>query len=122
MRPLKLFIFAAVMTMVSCTPQVLPPPIACKSEDAKCFIDAATKTLSVIYSDINYWETVSFWSAVIATLFGVFGTVMIALQTDTNRKWTKPLAIIGTTAVTGITALTTAFHVPENIDKLIDIY
>jgi|SRR5215471_21733055 len=47
---------------------------------------------------------------------------MIALQGDANRYWTRPVGIIATSLVTGITALVTSFHVQENIDKLIDIY
>jgi hypothetical protein len=37
------------------------------------------------------------------------------------RYWTRPVGIIATALVTGIASLTTVLHVPDNIDKLIDI-
>jgi len=46
---------------------------------------------------------------------------MIALQGDENRYWTRPVGIIATALVTGIASLTASLHVPDNIDKLIDI-
>lgn len=46
---------------------------------------------------------------------------MIALQGDNNKVWTRPIGIVATALVTGIASLTTALHVPENVDKLIDI-
>ena len=46
---------------------------------------------------------------------------MIALQGDENRYWTRPVGIVATALVTGIASLTTSLHIPENVDKLIDI-
>jgi len=51
----------------------------------------------------------------------VLATVMIALQGDENGYWTRPVGIVATALVTGIASLTSALHVPDNIDKLIDI-
>jgi len=78
--------------------------------------------MTTIYYNINYWDNVAFWSAIAVGFCGIVATIMIALQGDANRYWTRPIGIIGTSLVTGITALVTAFHVPENVDKLIDIY
>jgi hypothetical protein len=47
---------------------------------------------------------------------------MIALQGDENRYWTRPIGLISTALVTGLTSALVSFHVSGNIDKLIDIY
>jgi hypothetical protein len=40
---------------------------------------------------------------------------------DANRHWTRPVDIVATTLVTGVSSALISFHVPENVDKMIDI-
>jgi hypothetical protein len=98
-----------------------PMPTECGLK-VNCYVDQAIAGLTQIHADIDYWNTVSFWSVVLAGFFGILATVMIALQGDNNKVWTRPIGIVSTSLVTGITALTTSLHVPDTIDKLIELY
>jgi hypothetical protein len=86
-----------------------------------CYVDATIATINAITRDIDFWSQVQIATLIATVVFGVLATVMIALQGDDNRYWTRPVGIIATALVTGIASLTTALHVPDNIDKLIDI-
>jgi hypothetical protein len=108
------------LLVVLAPPEALPPPHACL--DSECLLGVAHETMTFIYSNISYWDHVSYWSAVSAILFGTIATIMIALQGDTNRYWTRPVGIIATSLVTGIGGLTTSLHVTETIDKLVAVY
>jgi hypothetical protein len=89
--------------------------------DTSCYVRATIATINAITRDIDFWSQVQIATLLATVVFGVLATVMIALQGDDNRYWTRPVGIIATALVTGIASLTTALHVPDNIDKLIDI-
>ncbi len=89
--------------------------------DTSCYVRATIATINAITQDIDFWSQVQIATLIATVVFGVLATVMIALQGDDNRYWTRPVGIIATALVTGIASLTTALHVPDNIDKLIDI-
>ena len=90
-------------------------------ENNACYIGHAIDVISDITRDVQFWSRVEVAAAVAAGVCGVIATIMIALQGDDNKYWTRPVGIIATSLVTGITALTTSFHIPENVNKLIDL-
>jgi hypothetical protein len=86
-----------------------------------CYVDTVIATINAVAHDINFWSRIEVAALVATCVFGVIATVMIALQGDSNKYWTRPVGIVATALVTGVASLTTALHIPENIDKLIDI-
>jgi hypothetical protein len=58
---------------------------------------------------------------VLVVVAGIVATIMIALQGDDNKVWTRPIGLIATALVTGMTSALVSFHVPDNVDKLVDI-
>lgn len=97
----------------------LPKPKSC-GFDPQCFVDHAVLSLQAITSEIDFLDEISFFSIIIAGICGIVATVMIALQGDENRGWTRPIGIVATALVTGITGLTSSLNIPETKDKLID--
>ena len=90
--------------------------------DTSCYVVKATiATINAVTRDIDFWSQIQIATLVATVVFGVVATIMIALQGDENRNWTRPVGIIATALVTGIASLTASLHVPDNIDKLIDI-
>ena len=68
---------------------------------------------------IWYWSTVNLIAQILIVFFSILSTLMIALQGDSNKYWTRPIGIIATTLVTGISSALVTFHIPENVDKVI---
>jgi hypothetical protein len=101
--------------------QSFPPPVECGDKN-DCYIQHTLDTLKAIALQIDYWDNVTLAAALMAGFAGVVATIMIALQGDENRYWTRPTGIIATALVTGITALVTSFHIPESKDKYIAAY
>jgi hypothetical protein len=100
---------------------VLVSPIDCRDPDFQCYIDQAVKGITIVRQNISYWSNVYLIAQIFVVLSGIIATVMIALQGDENRHWTRPIGLVATALVTGLTSALVSFHVPENIDKLVDI-
>ncbi|WP_210187362.1 hypothetical protein [Methylobacterium sp. 13MFTsu3.1M2] len=97
------------------------PPEDCVLE-IKCYVQHAIAQLNEIRSDIDWWNSIWLYSVIFVGICGIVATVMIALQGDDNKYWTRPVGIVATSLVTGVTALTTTLHIPETIDKYIEVY
>ena len=97
------------------------PAINCVSPDFDCYIKQAVTNINVVKQNIGYWSTINLICQVSVIFLGIVATLMIALQGDANKRWTRPIGIIATTLVTGVSSAIANFHVPENVDKLIDI-
>ena len=113
-----LWAVAAILLLAGCAQDV--PPSHCDTHD--CHIGHAVKTLAVIRSNIAYWVNLNLIGQAAIVVFGIIATVMIAMQGDKNKHWTRPIGLVSTALVTGITSALVSFHVPDNIDKLIDVY
>lgn len=111
------FLFA-ILLLAGCSQDV--PPINCSVPDIKCFIDQATRGIIVVRENVSYWSNVNLIAQVMVAVSGTVATVMIALQGDQNKVWTRPVGLVATALVTGLTSALVSFHVPDNIDKLID--
>lgn len=98
-----------------------PGPTACNEWDFDCYADHANINTKLIVENINFWSRVNIIGSVCAFSFGVLATLMIALQGDANKRWTRPIGIIATTLVTGIGSALVNFHVQDNVDKLISL-
>jgi hypothetical protein len=99
----------------------LPPPVDC-DDDNPCYIKTTLEAMRAISAQIDYLDLITNYSIIFVGVCGILATVMIALQGDNNKVWTRPIGIVATALVTGITALVSSFHVPETKDGLIDIY
>lgn len=110
-------VFAA-MILTGCAQDV--PPFGCENPHFDCFSEQALKGIKVVRENVSYWSTVQFIAQIIIVLSGIVATIMIALQGDDNRYLTRPVGLVATALVTGATSALVSFHVPENIDKLID--
>ena len=109
----------AVAAMSGCAQDV--PPVNCTDPDLACYVDQAVKGIRVIRENIDYWSNVNLLGQALIVLSGIIATIMIALQGDDNKHWTRPVGLVATALVTGITSALVSFHVPDNIDKLVDI-
>ena len=114
-----LLVMFSSMLLVGCTSDV--PVEHCNNWDFDCSTKRALENMNVVKENIEFWSLINIAGGVSAVAFGVIATLMIALQGDENRHWTRPIGIIATTLVTGISSALVNFHVPDNIDKLIDI-
>lgn len=108
-----------VLAVTGCAQDV--PPINCGETDFKCYNDQALRGIRVVRENISYWSNVNLIGQALIVISGIFATVMIALQGDNNKYWTRPVGLVATALVTGITSALVSFHVPDNIDKLVDI-
>lgn len=109
----------ALLLLNACTPDV--PPVSCNDPDFQCYIDQALKGILVVRQNIGNWANVYLGAQILITLSGLVATIMIALQGDENRYWTRPTGLVATALVTGVTSALVSFHVPDTIDKLIDV-
>ena len=109
----------ALLALAACTPDV--PPIGCEDPDFACYIDQALKGMVVVRQNISAWSNIYLAAQVLIAVSSLVATVVIALQGDQNRYWTRPTGLVATALVTGITSALVSFHVPETIDKMIDI-
>ena len=78
--------------------------------------------MKAIYNTIGSWSTLNLVVGILIALAGIVSTIVIALQGDQNRYWTRPIGLIATALVTGLSSALVSFHVSDNIDKLIDVY
>src|SRR5262249_6624163 len=96
------------MPLSKCAPE---PPVT-------CYQDCAVHVMSCRDGDVRFWTGIRISAAIIAGIAGVVATVMIALQGDDNKYWTRPVGIVATAMVTGLTSLVVSFHIPENVSKV----
>lgn len=115
----RIAILGLAVTMTGCAHDV--QPVGCQDPDLQCYTDQALKGITVIRQNISYWSNVNLLGQVLIALSGMVATIMIALQGDHNKRWTRPIGLVATALVTGLTSALMSFHVPDNIDKLVDI-
>jgi ABC-type arginine transport system permease subunit len=68
-----------------------------------------------VLRQIDRWHLLNVAFQVLSVALGVVATLMMALQSDKNQRWTKPIGIIATTLITGIVTVYTVFHIRENL-------
>jgi hypothetical protein len=112
-------IMFAVMVLSGCAPDV--PPIFCNNTNFRCMIDHDLGAIKIVRQNISLWSDIFLIVQFFIAISGMVATVMIALQGDLNKYWTRPIGLVATALVTALTSALVSFHVPENIDKLIDI-
>ena len=98
-----------------------PQTVLCADPDFDCFSNQAFQGIAAVRESISYWSNINLIAQIFIALSGMVATVMIALQGDENRHWTRPIGLIATALVTGLTSALVSFHVPDNVDKLVDI-
>jgi hypothetical protein len=109
----------AVAGLSGCARDVLPTE--CTDPDFDCYSRQMLAGIKVVRDSISYWSNLHLAVQIFIALSGIVATIMIALQGDDNRHWTRPIGLIATAMVTGLTSALVSFHVPDNIDKLIDV-
>ena len=110
----------AALALAGCAADL--PTAICEDWDFDCYIEHTALTRDVIRAHIAYWSNANIIAKILIVFLGIVATVMIALQGDQNKVWTRPIGLVATTLVTGITSALVSLHVPENVDKLVDIY
>jgi hypothetical protein len=110
----------AILALTGCAADL--PSAICDEWDFDCYILHTVKTRDVVRGHIAYWSNVHLIGQVLIILASMVATVMLALQGDKNQFWTRPIGLVATALVTGITSGLVSLHVPENVDKLVDIY
>jgi len=114
-----LLLIAASFALSGCAADV--PPLNCVDLDFDCYINHATAAIRVVRENIEYLSTINLIGQTCIVVSGVVATIVIALQGDANRFWTRPIGLIATALVTGVTSALVSFHVPDNVDKLADV-
>jgi hypothetical protein len=114
-----LLLVAASFALFGCAADV--PPINCVDPDFDCYINQATKGIRIVRENIAYWSTINLIGQICIVVAGIVATIVIALQGDDNRHWTRPVGLVATALVTGLTSALVSFHVPDNVDKLVDV-
>jgi hypothetical protein len=109
----------AVAGLSGCARDVLTEN--CIDPDFDCFSRQMLAGIRVVQENISYWSNLHLALQVFIAVSGIVATIMIALQGDENRYWTRPIGLIATALVTGLSSALVSFHVPDNIDKLIDV-
>jgi hypothetical protein len=118
---LSFILITLLALLTGCTQDI--PTINCADPDvSSCYVKHATESVGIIRDNINIWSRILLIGQILVFIFGLLSTIMIALQGDKNKYWTRPIGLISTALVTGLTSALVSFHVTANIDKLIDIY
>jgi hypothetical protein len=110
--------FVVIAGLSGCAKAVLP--VECDAADFPCFSKQFLADISETRAHIAYWSNLHLILQIFIAVAGITATIMIALQGDDNRYWTRPIGLVATALVTGLSSALVSFHVPENIDKLID--
>ena len=117
-RVLFILVLAGIL-LAGCGKNVAP--VNCIDPDFECYINQAIKGIVEVRREISYWSNLHLAAQILIAISGIVATIMIALQGDENRVWTRPTGLVATALVTGLTSALVSFHVPENIDKLVDV-
>lgn len=120
MRPAIIMVALAATVLLGGCHQTLPVS-QCVLPDTTCYIDQAMTGLHAIRDTISLWSGINLAGHVLVVSCSIISTVIIALQGDNNRQWTRPIGLVTTALATGITSALVSFHVPENIDRLVEI-
>lgn len=122
MTAIELFFTLVVLCsalLAGCENGLLPK--GCEDADRACLVAHALQAIVEVRGDINFWSFISVSMQVVIIFSGILSAIMIALQEDKNKGWTKPVALVAATLSTGLTSALVSLHMPENIDKLIQV-
>jgi len=114
-----IFVAISVMALSGCVQEA--PPITCADTDFQCIESQAVTGIRIVRQLIDQWSRINLAGQVVIVLSGMIATVMIALQGDANKYWTRPVGLVATALVTATTSALVSFHVEDNIDKLVDM-
>jgi hypothetical protein len=112
-------IVGLAIALSGCAPDVRP--VDCELPKFECFTKHAIDSMAVVRSNIAHWSTANLICQLALALLSIVAAIMIALQGEENKKWTRPIALLATTLVTGLTSALVTFHPLENVDKLVDV-
>jgi hypothetical protein len=76
-------------------------------------------SLNIIQGDLQFWYAINIVLQLSIIILSIVATLCIALQTEVNKMWVKPIGIVATVLIGGATTATNVFHVRETIDQLI---
>jgi hypothetical protein len=118
---LRFLILAApvIFLLSSCNKSSLPK--GCEPPDFQCYENHALEFTTEILKNVAIWTKIAQFGQAAIIFCGVVAAVMIALQNEGNQKWTKPIGLLASALVTGITSFLITFHVSDNLQSQIDI-
>lgn len=116
---LGLCISAVTIMITGCTIDISPSH--CENPDTNCFINHSLASIKIVKENINQWSSIQLYAQIIIAASSLVATIMIALQDDNRKHWTRPVGLVATSLVTATTSALVSFHVPDNVDKLINV-
>jgi hypothetical protein len=111
------FVFTSVI-LVGCAEDARPQN--CVLPDTDCLLRQAVIGISAVRENITTWSRLLLWGQVVAAVSTLIASIIIALQNDSNLKWTRPIGLFVTALATGIAAFLASFNVSDNTTSLVD--
>lgn len=90
-------------------------------KDFSCLHNFSDEAIRKLGDDINWWSNLHALALIAVVICGVVTTLVIGIQGDGNKFWTRPVGLISTSVGAAIVTLVGAFHVQDNVDKLIEV-
>jgi hypothetical protein len=109
----------SALMLAACSRDV--PPLGCEDPDFNCYMRQAIAGMTVVRENISIWSNWSRALQIASVVCSIVATIVIALQTDQNRNWTRPIGLVASALVTGIASAVTTFHMDENVDRNVEV-
>ena len=107
-----------LLVLSGCAPDT--PPKSCDVWDFDCFSEQAIGGMRAVRENLAFWTRLNLAGQIAVGILSLVATVTVAMQTEDNKRVTRPVSVVSTALVTGITALLLSLQVPETIDRLVD--
>jgi hypothetical protein len=91
----------------------------CVDPDFDCYSKQMLAGVWTVRESISYWSNLHLALQIFIAVARIVTTVMIALEGDENGHWTKPIGLVATALVTGLTSPLVSFM--SQITRQIDL-
>jgi hypothetical protein len=75
-----------------------------------------------VTGQLEFWHTVQVSISLALVALGFVTAICVALQTERNSKYLKPIGIVATILLTTANSITSQFHVNERLKAFADVY
>jgi hypothetical protein len=94
-------------------------PRHCYAWDYECYRNQMSAGLGNVSGTIRNWSWFNLIGQVLIVVLSIAATLAIALLNDKNKEWTKPVGLVSTALVAGLTSALITLQVSEKIDSLV---
>ena len=115
----QIAIVTSVISLSGCTKDV--PPIGCDDPDFNCYSQQAVRGIAILRRNISTWANWNRALQISSVICSIIATIMIALQGEQNKAWTRPIGLVASALVTGLASAAMTLHMDENVDRHVDI-